>query len=133
LDIEDLSKTIVDEFSFQNGRVTEYSTDVVFGHAPARLGNPPLVQINLFDFRGNLVEQFNGWHPLWTFVRDDLDLEHLIIDTEATGSIAFPFSSAYGVMRVVDVERVQEIFSVDLLVPIRNFCNDRLEDPDCGW
>ena len=129
---QDSSKTIVVTLDFQNSRVTGHTTDVVFGHAPLRLGNPPLLRIDLFDFRGSLVEQFNAWHPLWTFVTDDTGSEHLVLETEATGAIAFPFFAEYGTMRVVDVEQDREIFSVDLSPIIRHFCEAHLDDPECG-
>jgi hypothetical protein len=69
LDSQISAKTIVVNLNFQNGRVTGSSADVVFGHAPGRIGNPPLLQVDVFDFQGNAVEQFNAWHPLRTLDR----------------------------------------------------------------
>lgn len=133
LGVEDSSKTIAVALNFQDGIVTGHSANVVFGHAPARIGNPSLLRIDLFDFRGNFVEQFNAWNPLWTFFTDDTGSERLVLDTEATGDIAFPFLSEYGTMKVIDVEQEQEqeIISIDLVSTIRNFCQDNLDDPDC--
>lgn len=131
LDSVDSAKTIVVNFDFQNGRVTAHTVNLVFGHAPGRIGNPPLLRIDLFDFQGNAVEQFNAWHPLWTFVLDGTGGEHLIMSTDAMGTIAFPFSAAYGTMHVIDLEQSQEILSVDLLPTIRTFCRENPQDPDC--
>ena len=68
--------------------------------------------------------------PLLKLLRP-LGLYQLILETEATGAIAFPFSSEHGTMKVVDQKQAQEIISVDLIPIVRNFCTDHLNDPEC--
>ena len=131
LNSRDLAKTVVVNLNFENGRVTGHTANVVFGHSPGRIGNPPLLRIDLFDFHGTLVDQFNAWHPLWTFVTDETGSEHLVVSSNGKGTIAFPFEPDYGTMNVIDVEQDQEITSVDLFPTVRNFCRTNLSDPDC--
>ena len=125
------TKSIVVHIEFRNGAATGYRANVVVGHAPGRFGNPPLFGIDVFDFRGNAIEHFDIWNPLWRFVRDENGSERLIIQTETTGTIIFPFMPDYGTMHVTDLEQGQETISVDLISPIREFCKENLQDPDC--
>jgi hypothetical protein len=107
--------------------------EVFYGRAHGRADAPPAYGVGLFDLNGNKTMEFNIWHPLWRFAMDDATSEdNLVIKTEATGEIIFPFAPHIATMTVKEVYSQTEIISVDIIPASHSFCRDNRNDPDCG-
>jgi hypothetical protein len=111
--------------------VTLASSEVVFEFSRAKIGDPPLLSVQVFDDEGNLAEEFNAWDPRWAFARDDAGAEGRIIREQASGSFMFDFAPDLATADFMDIQNDQELISVDLRPSIRQFCEDNPLDPEC--
>jgi hypothetical protein len=106
------------------------SSNVSFGLAPSHIGDPPLLRAQILDNSNKIIQEFNHWHPLWTFVYDD-DTESLIIQPNATGAFIFPFDPIAASMKLSYLPLEQEVVSIDLIPAIQAFCEEHPQEPDC--
>jgi hypothetical protein len=51
--------------------------DVSYGPPPRNDGDPPLLWIEIYDYNGGILQQFNYWHPLYNFEFQDDGSEYL--------------------------------------------------------
>jgi len=134
LDFGESTKAMVVHLEFDDGGMVNFeSAEVIYGYARARIGDPPLLGVELFDKNGIMLEQFNAWHPLWAFEEDVAvdGVASLRILPHATGQFVWPFSLDQRTMVVSDLREQQELISVDLAPAIETFCEDNPDDPDC--
>ncbi len=108
------------------------SANVSFGLAPSHIGDPPLLHAQILDNSGKIIQDFDHWHPLWTFVYDGDDgAESLIIQPNATGAIIFPFDASAASMKLSYIPLEQEVASIDLRPAIQAFCEEHPQEPEC--
>jgi hypothetical protein len=124
--------TVVGLHFTSSGTVTLESAEVVYGIAHGHVGDPELLQVDLLDLSGNVVDQFNAWNPLWVFETDEYGTEKKITRAEATGLFTFPFRPDVVTMRVTNVETGQELAGVNVIAPAHEFCRENPGDPDCA-
>jgi hypothetical protein len=130
--VSDTGKSIVVRLNFTDLNVAEFlSADVAFGDAHANFGNPPLLEVEVFDDSGNLIQNFNYWHPLWTFQMREDGREALTILQNSEGRIVTEFDPRIAEMRVSyiysedgEVVEGDEVILVDLRPTIREFCEE---------
>lgn len=134
LDFGESVKAMVVHLEFDDGGMVNFeSAEVIYGYGRARIGDPPLLGVQLFDKNGMMLEQFNAWHPLWAFEEDVAvdGIASLRILPHATGQFLWPFSLDQRTMVVTDLREQQELISVDLAPAIESFCEENPDDPDC--
>ena len=135
LDLVDPAKSTTVEVTF-NGpdNVQVESIEVVRQRAPHPGAHPPMLQVEILDRHGAVVEQFNEWNPLEIRVYNVSDPSgHSIqmADT-ATMTIAVPFNPDHSRLLIRDLEREgRQLVDVDLEEAIRDFCETAPDDVDC--
>ncbi|OPY76430.1 MAG: hypothetical protein A4E65_03169 [Syntrophorhabdus sp. PtaU1.Bin153] len=108
------------------------SVKVFYGRAHGRAGAPPLLGVHLLGLKGNVIESFNAWNPLWTFVGKADGSDSLVVRTEANGSIIFPFSPNVATVSITNKELADSpVISVDLIPYLHDFCKNNQSDTDC--
>ncbi|MEQ1559266.1 MAG: hypothetical protein ABL933_10085 [Methyloglobulus sp.] len=132
LDFDDPSKAMVVRLKF-DGRtnVALASAEVTFGRAHARIGDPPLLGVELFDDQDRFMEKFNAWHPLWAFLWEGGHEKRITLPS-ASGRFVLPFDPDLGTMKVTDIPLKQELIAVDLRPAVREFCDQNPDDSDCS-
>lgn len=131
LDFGAQSKAVVVNLNFINRTDAELVSGLVsLGTPSTNIANPPLLRVQVFDYRGQLVDEFNSWHPLWAFTYED-GRESLRILPNATGEIIFPFQPELAAMTVSDIALDQEVVSVDLKPIIQDYCRENIIDFYC--
>ena len=130
--VETDSKSLVAIVNFSDRTTTTpVGSEVRYGAAHSHLGDPPLLKLRLLDANGNLLDEFNSWHPLWAFVEANDGSESRIILDQAEGSFIVPFDRDAAAMTITDVPLGEEVAEVDLTEAIRDFCEDNPTDPSC--
>jgi hypothetical protein len=138
-DITNTDKSLVVRLNFTDLTAAEFvSADVSFGDAHTNFGNPPLLGVQAYDYSGNVIQDFNYWHPLWAFDMKEDGHEALRIMPSNEGRIVFPFDPRIASMQVSyiyseDGEAIggDHVISVDLRPTIHSFCEEFSDDPSC--
>jgi hypothetical protein len=126
------SKAVVVDLDFTGDTNTQMvSADVVFGRAAGKAGNPPLVRVELVDYRGQFLTGFDEWDPRWVFSEGASGGESLNVVPQAPGRFLIPFESDLQTIEVFNLREDQEVGSFDLGPAIREFCETNPSDPDC--
>ena len=100
--------------------------------APARVGQPPHISVEVFDDVGGLLEQFNSWHPLWTEDFGDDDQRGTTFETSGEGRFIFPFYPDVGTVEITDIELGQELIQIDAQQIVVDYCRENEGDPGCA-
>ncbi|MEX1173723.1 MAG: hypothetical protein WEG56_14065 [Chloroflexota bacterium] len=126
----DPAKAIVVRLDFQSRSTATLDEAVVsIQRAHSHIGDPPILRLTLKDVDGAVISQMNAWSPLWVFTNDGQ--ERLEIQSSGSGSFVVPFAPGLSTMTVRDIDLAQDVISVDLEAPIRDFCIANPSDPDC--
>ena len=99
------ASSVVLTLDFQGRNVVTVKSAVVGpGQAHGRRGEPPILRFQLRDSVGNLLEEFNAWHPLWRFRFDGAgNHERRELLTQATGRFVIPFYPTMTHLDLIDV------------------------------
>ena len=151
---DDLSEAVVPAFDFNNNfdksivvllNFTELNkaefvdSDVSYGPPHSNIGNPPSLRLQIYDYSGGIIQQFNYWHPLFYFEFQEGGNEHLNhSQNAAVGRFVFAFDPNAALMKVsylhhdgVNNTWAEEVISVNLIPTISRFCDQFRDDPDC--
>ncbi len=133
LDLDTSEKSIVVLILFRDGYLPEVqSVEIVPGPNHARAGNPPYLDITLYDLSNSALEKFYSWPPMWLYAAGNPGSEpSVVILTEATGIFGFPFRGDVAKMMVADSKTQSELVSVDLIPGLHSSCRAMPTDPDC--
>jgi len=130
-DYNDLTKSVVVRLNFASmTQVSLGSTSVTYGQPYARLGDPPLLRVKLYDQDNHLAEEFNSWHPMWAFVWQGYR-ESRQIRAGLPGRFIFPFQPTLKRAEFIDIPTSNTLITVDLQPAIDAFCADHPTDPEC--
>lgn len=99
--------------------------------APARTGNPPFIQVDVFDVDGNLIERFNEWHPLIVEYFGNDGLEGSVMEETGEGRFVFPFYPNVGTVEISDIELGQTLVELDAHQIVVDYCGANSDDPAC--
>ena len=131
-DYDDLPKTMIVQLTFDTTGSLNFDTSKVFlGLPPARIGNPPLLQVEVFNDAGNSVEIFNAWDPRWIELHDINGIHQSQLLSSATGYFFFPFGPDLKEILVINVPENQIFGPFDIRDGIRVFCEQNPNDVDC--
>lgn len=100
--------------------------------APARTGNPPFIQVDVFDVDGNLIETFNEWHPLMVEYFGDDGLEGSVMEETGEGRFVFPYSPDLGDVMISDIELGIPLVEIDAHQIVLDYCGENADDPACA-
>lgn len=127
------NKTVVINLNFTNqDQVSLANGAVAFGRPPARIGNPPLLDVVLKDKAGNVVERYNEWHPLWNFVEGGGAAEGLRIAPSGVGTFPYSYSPLIRTMEVHDIPKQKLLATIDVVgAAVRPFCEQNPTDAIC--
>src|SRR5215216_875443 len=149
---DELTQTAVPEFDFNNAnksmvvllnftalnKAEFVGVGVSYGPPHSNIGNPPLLRVQIYDYNGTIIQQFNYWHPLFALEFQEDGKEYLKILPNAVGRFVFPFDPNAALMKVSYLHDeganntwAEEVISVDLRPPIPSFCDQFPDDPDC--
>src|SRR5215211_181125 len=150
---DDLNQTAVPEFDFNNvvdksmvvllnftalNKAEFVDVGVSYGPPHSNIGNPPLLRVQIYDYNGAIIQQFNYWHPLFALEFQEDSKEYLKILPNAVGRFVFPFDANAALMKVsylhhegANNTRAEEVISVELGSPVLSFCDQFPDDPDC--
>src|SRR5215216_2400827 len=149
---DELTQTAVPEFDFNNAnksmvvllnftalnKAEFVGVGVSYGPPHSNIGNPPLLRVQIYDYNGAIIQQFNYWHPLFAHEFQEDGKEYLKILPNAVGRFVFPFDPNAALMKVSYLHHEganntwpEEVISVDLRPPIPSFCDQFPDDPDC--
>jgi hypothetical protein len=138
-DFDDPAKSIVVTLRFEKKsdlptdieKATLKSIQVSSERARTHIGDPPLLKVVLINKNNAVVHTFNTWNPLWTFLYDQNDVEHLKIQKAAIGAVVFPFERSLIFMELYSLPTGKYITRVNLTATIEGFCHDSPNDPNC--
>ena len=149
---DELTQTAVPEFDFNNAnksmvvllnftalnKAEFVGVGVSYGPPHSNIGNPPLLRVQIYDYNGTIIQQFNYWHPLFALEFQEDGKEYLKILPNAVGRFVFPFDPNAALMKVSYLHHegsnntwAEEVTSVELRRPIPSFCDQFRNDPDC--
>src|SRR5215216_5852037 len=149
---DELTQTAVPEFDFNNAnksmvvllnftalnKAEFVGVGVSYGPPHSNIGNPPLLRVQIYDYNGAIIQQFNYWHPLFAHEFQEDGKEYLKILPNAVGRFVFPFDPNAALMKVSYLHHegsnntwAEEVTSVELRRPIPSFCDQFRNDPDC--
>src|SRR5215217_6195624 len=149
---DELTQTAVPEFDFNNAnksmvvllnftalnKAEFVGVGISYGPPHSNIGNPPLLRVQIYDYNGTIIQQFNYWHPLFALEFQEDGKEYLKILPNAVGRFVFPFDPNAALMKVSYLHDeganntwAEEVISVDLRPPIPSFCDQFPDDPDC--
>jgi hypothetical protein len=149
---DDLTQTTVPEFDFNNANKSTVvllnftalnkaefvAVGVSYGPPHSNIGNPPLLRVQIYDYNGAIIQQFNYWHPLFALEFQEDGKEYLKMLPNAVGRFVFPFDPNAALMKVSYLHHEganntwpEEVISVDLRPTIPSFCDQFPKDPDC--
>jgi uncharacterized repeat protein (TIGR01451 family) len=133
IDYGQSSKAIVVKLHMTgDASATMQDADVIYGRARGSAGNPPLLDITIYDDLGLQAQHFDEWDPRWVELEGSSNgtFSTEIVD-EATGSIVFPFRPDLRQFRVYNQDAGVLVGSYDLAPAILEFCTAHPTDPDC--
>ncbi|MBF8184439.1 hypothetical protein ITP53_01490 [Nonomuraea sp. K274] len=130
LDTADPGKSVVArvKFSSRTSAIAE-RVKVSRSRAHTHFGDPPILALGLVDVDGQVIERINTWSPLWTY--EEGGEEHVGLRDSGSASFIVPFSPALSTMTVTDVALAEDVLTIDLKPPLREFCLAHPEDSDC--
>src|SRR5215203_3890691 len=151
---DDLSDATVPTFDFNNNFdksivvLLEFTalneaefvgSDVSYGPPRSNIGNPPSLRVQIYDYSGDIIQQFFYWHPLFYFEFQEDGSEYLKVSQNAVvGRFVYAFDPNAALMKVsylhhdgINSTWAEEVISVDLIPTISKFCNEFPTDPDC--
>lgn len=142
------AKSIIIRVFFNSPTDVEFTSGAVSkAPAPAHVGGPPLIQVEVLDGSGDLVEEYNDWHPLWTEIHGDHDDgnggEHdedgnggghhaMVIAESGEGRFIIGYAPEIVSVKISDIELGQDLVEVDARRIIVDYCADKRDDPDCA-
>ena len=100
--------------------------------APARIGGPPLIKVELFDINGALLETFNEWHPLLVEHQGTDGSLETVIEDSGEGRFIFPFAPDIWHVMITDIELGQQLIEIDARQIVLDYCAANASDPECG-
>ncbi|MCC6627940.1 MAG: DUF11 domain-containing protein [Chloroflexi bacterium] len=127
------NKTVVINLNFTNqDQVSLANGAVAFGRPPARIGNPPLLDVVLKDKAGNVVERYNEWHPLWNFIEDGGPGGGMEIAPSGVGTFPYTHAPTIRTMEVHDIPKQKLLATIDVVgAAVRPFCEQNPTDAIC--
>src|SRR5918996_751571 len=150
---DDLNQAAVPEYDFNNNvnksmvvllnftalnKAEFVAVSVSYGPPHSNIGNPPLLRVQIYDYNGDTIQQFNYWHPLFALEFQEDGKEYLKILPNAVGRFVFPFDPNAALMKVSYLHHeganntwAEEVISVDLRPTIPSFCEQFPDDPHC--
>lgn len=129
-DDADPDKSVVVRMNFSSRTAaTVERAAVSVQRAHTHFGDPPILRLRLDDAGGTELATMNAWSPLWVFTNNGK--ERLELQDSGSGAFVVPFSPNLASMTITDVGLGQEVATVDLEPPIRDFCRANPGDPDC--
>jgi hypothetical protein len=149
---DDLTQAAVPAFDFNNtdksmvvllkftalNKAEFVATGVAYGPPHSNSGNPPVLRVQIYDYGGGIIQQFNYWHPLFALEFQEDGKDYLEILPNAVGRFVFPFDPNAALMKVSYLHHdganstwAEEVISVDLKRTIPDFCDQFPDDPDC--
>lgn len=135
-ELADPSRSLVVALRFTDRyTATVESGKVVRSRTPGRVGDPPLLRVDMVGNDGAIADRFNAFHPLVGYEDDPTGSRTLVLD-EATGHFVFPYSPHLATMKVLDIGRKEgprerDVVTVDLHPFLRDYCLANPSDPDC--
>src|SRR5215204_7037868 len=138
-DFNDANKSMVVLLNFTALNKAEFvGVGVSYGPPHSNIGNPPLLRVQIYDYNGTIIQQFNYWHPLFALEFQEDGKEYLKILPNAVGRIVFPFDPNAALMKVSYLHHegsnntwAEEVTSVELRPTIPSFCEQFPDDPEC--
>ncbi|GAA0996135.1 hypothetical protein GCM10009555_091530 [Acrocarpospora macrocephala] len=129
LDFDDPTKSVVARVKFTSRTsATVERVKVSKSRAHTHIGDPPILKLGLTDVDGQVIDRINTWSPLWTYQEGS---DHVGLRASGSGSFIVPFSPALSTMTITDVALGQDVLTIDLKPPLREFCLANPADPDC--
>lgn len=126
------AESIVIEVVFQSPTEVEFVRGTVsLAPPPALIGGPPLIKIEVFDVSGQLLEEFNEWHPLWVEAIDESGDLEMIVEDSGEGRFVFAFAPDIGTVTITDIELNQELIEIDARQIVLAYCAGSPGDPGC--
>jgi hypothetical protein len=107
--------------------------------ASGRAGGPPLINVEVLDDVGGLLEAYNAWHPLWVENgRDGDDGEDpddpqrgFVVEQSGEGVFIFPFYPNVGMVEISDIQLGQMLVEVDAHQVVLDYCTANRDDAAC--
>src|SRR5919198_2140605 len=100
-DFNNTQKSMVVLLKFTALNKAEFvASGISYGPPHSNIGNPPLLKVQLYDYGGSVIQQFNYWHPLFAFEFQEDGKDHLRILPSAVGRFIFPFDPKIALMKV---------------------------------
>jgi uncharacterized repeat protein (TIGR01451 family) len=110
---------------------TMQDAEVIYGRAPGTAGNPPLLDVTVYDDKATQAQHFDEWDPRWVELEGAGGQMSTQIEDAATGAIIFPFEPDLRELRVYNQDAGVAVGSYDLAPAILEFCTANPTDPDC--
>ena len=106
--------------------------NISFAPAPARVGSPPLIHIEVLDVDGGLLEEFNAWHPLWVEGEGDNGQLETTVEESGEGRFVFGFEPDVGIVKITDMTLGVELIEIDAHLTVVAHCAANPNDMGCA-
>lgn len=131
-DVAEAFKVFVVQLRFTGRQqVSLISAKVVRGLPPERVSAPPLLRARVLMGDDCPLEEFNTWHPLWSFIETDSGDEQMAILASGESRIIVPFNRTARKLEVIDRPVNRRLISVNLATAVADYCSQNSQDRDC--
>jgi hypothetical protein len=129
--LNDTRRALVVETLIRSDGTAE-SGQILVSESPPRsnIGNPPLLLVEWFDAKGNLLGDMNDWDPRWEFQQTETG-EQLVVLPEGLGAFIIPFSHQIASVKIHDQEAALELLVVGVSDIVTEFCTQNPNDINC--
>jgi hypothetical protein len=123
---QDLTKAVVVNYLFKDGKVTYVGSRVVYGYPPNNVGNNDYV-VKLLNGQGGTLGSYGIGDPRILYHEDGADIRD-----EVEFSVILPFSPEAREVRVYERDGTTLVSTADISGTISSFCSQNQNDPECG-
>jgi hypothetical protein len=119
-----VDKSIVVLLKFTALNKAEFvGSDVSYGPPRSNIANPPSLKVQIYDYSGDIIQQFYYWHPLFYFeFQQDGSESFGVSQSPVVGRFVYAFDPNAALMKVsylhhdgVNSTWAEEVISVDLI------------------
>lgn len=115
---------------FGQNEVSPVSVEVVDSAGPAHLTSGPDYLVEVVDLNGATLHEYTTWDPVLARGYDGT-LHGETVLPYANAALIFPLSTRAELVTLTDLRLGQVVATVDLRVPIVDWCNQNPEEPAC--
>lgn len=113
--------------------VSLQSAEVSRGGLPLVVDGPRLLQVTALDANGEVVTEYDTYHPLWFEGRGAEGRLQVARPAQAPGRFVLPFRGNLATVLLTDLGLGRQVARLDVSGAVDAYCAARPADPACAW